>query len=245
MSVCSVVQAGGLHILCCQPCAVWHKARSYPSTVQIHATWSWATCSYKKKHLENQNCQDEHCSHRGRTCETSALQSAGTVSSDIKGTPSSRLFPTRVLCARGSPPPRAGLWRGCAVPLPPPLPPAVGFSGARPPPPPLPQSRLGRSGLSPGRRRCGWAGKDGGGRRSWRPRHFPRPRVYVEMKMAVPVSPPRQLSSLWDGTGKDSELRVSRLRGVCPPAAAHNALLSPHRRHGGRGAAEEAGGWQS
>lgn len=38
---------------------------------------------------------------------------------------------------------------------------------------------------------------------------------------------------------------MSRLRGVCPPAAAHNALFSPHGRHGGRGAAEEAGGWQS
>lgn len=56
-----------------------------------------------------------------RRQKAAALQSAGSVTSDMKGTPSSRLFPTPVLCARGSPPPRAGVWRGCAAPLPSPL----------------------------------------------------------------------------------------------------------------------------
>lgn len=144
-----------------------------------------------------------------RRQKAAALQSAGSVTSDIKGTPSSRLFPTPVLCARGSPPPRAGVWRGCAAPLLSPL--ALGgargrarncgirrCSTAAPGAPRRDWAEHGPGRAGPRALRLGLGGKgrDGGGRRSRQPRHFPRPRVYVEMKMAAPASPPRQLSSL-------------------------------------------------
>lgn len=49
------------------------------------------------------------------------------------------------------------------------------------------------------------------------------------------------------GTGRDGagRLRAPAEGGAGPPPAAGNAPLSLHRRHGGRGAAEEAGGWES